>query len=93
MLTSHPQTRDRCRVCGLVLPAWFAVARAPYIAMLLGHPSGTMACSAPISTASRPARTSTWWSWSGLRWWRRTRRGEGRSARASERAGVIVCCD
>jgi hypothetical protein len=37
MLTSHPQTRDRCRVCGLVLPAWFAVAQAPNIAILLGH--------------------------------------------------------
>jgi hypothetical protein len=22
MLTSHPQTRDRCRSCGVDLPAW-----------------------------------------------------------------------
>jgi hypothetical protein len=33
MLTSHPQTRDRCRVCGLDLPAWLSVAKRPDGAM------------------------------------------------------------
>jgi hypothetical protein len=37
MLTSHPQTRDRCRVCGLELPAWLPVAKRPEGPMLLYH--------------------------------------------------------
>ena len=37
MLTSHPQTRDRCRVCGLDLPAWLPVAKRPEASMRLYH--------------------------------------------------------
>jgi hypothetical protein len=37
MLTSHPQTRYRCRSCGIELPAWFPVAKRPEASMLLEH--------------------------------------------------------
>jgi hypothetical protein len=37
MLTSHPQKRDRCRFCGLELPAWLPVAKWPERSMLLYH--------------------------------------------------------
>jgi hypothetical protein len=37
MLTSHPQTRDRCRFCGLKLNAWLPVAKRPESSMLLYH--------------------------------------------------------
>jgi hypothetical protein len=37
MLTSHPQKRDRCRFCGLELPAWLPVPKRPEASILLYH--------------------------------------------------------
>ncbi|HEX9872522.1 MAG TPA: hypothetical protein VGC99_28780 [Candidatus Tectomicrobia bacterium] len=36
-----PQRRYRCRVCGLVLPAWLPAAQRPNGAMLLPHLGGS----------------------------------------------------